>query len=338
MSSLRLRLRGFTLIELLVVIAIIAVLVALLLPAVQQAREAARNSQCKNNLKQLGVALHNYHETFGSFCDLRGGPNDSRNGDSSGLVRLLPYIDQQAIYNRIAERTTPPVCWDANFLPWASQIPSLLCPSAPLPTSNPVGGVKLKSYHFCVGTTITDNFAGATNGLFQFSFNGYKRLRDCTDGASNTIAMSEKGLGLPAGRSLIGLSAWNVPGVATNPLACLALVGSDQKYVASASVSTWPQGSLWPFGHPHWNAFTTIIPPNGPSCTSHNNDNLSNANGIYTPNSYHTGGVNVLMADGAVIFVSENIDAGNYGSGSPPNYGVWGAMGTANNNDKVGAL
>lgn len=331
------RARGFTLIELLVVIAIIAVLVAILLPAVQQAREAARNSQCKNNLRQLGIALHSYHETFGSFCDLRGGPNDARNGDESGLIRLLPYFDQQTIYSRIAERPTPPVCWDGAFPPWATQIAMLLCPSATLPTTNPVPGVKLKSYAFCVGTT-TDNFDKATNGLFQFSFAGYKRIRDCTDGASNTVAMAEKGLGQPTTRTLIGNSAWNVAGVTTNPLACLALVGGDQKYVASASVSTWPQGSLWPFGHPHWNAFTTIIPPNGPSCTTLNNDNLSNASGIFTPSSFHTGGVNALMADGAVIFVSENIDAGNYGVGTPANYGVWGAMGTVSNSDKVNAL
>ena len=129
----RLLRRGFTLIELLVVIAIIAILIALLLPAVQQAREAARRTQCKNNLKQLGLALHNYHDNFGRFCPSRGGPNDgaNRNGDQTGFVRLLPYMDQDAIYRQIRQDSnTVPVCWDGAFLPWTTQINMLLCPSS----------------------------------------------------------------------------------------------------------------------------------------------------------------------------------------------------------------
>src|SRR5262249_6699496 len=139
---------GFTLIELLVVIAIIAVLVALLLPAVQQAREAARRSQCKNNLKQLGLALHNYHEQYKVFCNSRGGPNDGsgRQGDESGMVQLLPFIDQAPLYQQIPS-TVPNVCWDTGFAPWRAQIGVFLCPSAPVPI--PQGApVALKSYKF----------------------------------------------------------------------------------------------------------------------------------------------------------------------------------------------
>ncbi len=318
---------GFTLIELLVVIAIIAVLIALLLPAVQQAREAARRTQCKNNLKQLGLALHNYHDVFGMFCDLRGGPNDGagRGGDQCGFVRLLPYMDQAPSYNMIPQNNTVPVCWDGNFKPWNTQLSVLLCPSSlPATLQNSVAA---KNYHFCVGTTINDNYAGATNGLFQFSQKGYKGLRDCTDGSSNTIAISERGGGVQNSRSIIGNAAYGIGGIDTNPTLCKALLGPNQTYSTGTNVSSWGQGSLWPFGHAHWSAVTTVLPPNSPSCVN-SGDNPSNGWGIHTPTSYHTGGVNVLMGDGSVRFVSNNIDAGNYGAGSPASFGVWGAIGT----------
>ena len=319
---------GFTLIELLVVIAIIAVLIALLLPAVQQAREAARRSQCKNNLKQIGLALHNYHDVFNKFCDLRGGPNDGagRGGDECGFVRLLPYLDQAASYAQIPQNNTVPVCWDGTFVVWRTQLQVLQCPSS-LPTTLQ-SNVAAKNYHFCVGTTINDNYAGATNGLFQFSQKGYKGMRDCTDGSSNTIAVAERGAGVQGSMSIIGNAAYNVSGFDTNPTICKALQGANMTYNTGTSVSSWGQGSLWPFGHPHWSAVTTVLPPNSPSCISIG-DNASNAWGIHTPSSYHVGGVHALLADGSVRFISNNIDAGNYGAGSPASFGTWGALGTA---------
>ena len=320
----RRRSSAFTLIELLVVIAIIAVLIALLLPAVQQAREAARRTQCKNNLKQIGLALHNYHDVFNKFCDLRGGPNDGagRGGDECGFVRLMPYMDQAASYATIPQTGSPPVCWDGTFVPWKTQIPGLLCPSS-LPTTLQ-NGVAGKNYHFCVGTTINNNYSGATNGLFQFSQKGYKGMRDCTDGSSNTIAIAERASGVPGTRSVLGNTAYGVGGIDTNPTICKAL-GVNMQYTAGTNVSSWGQGTLWPFGHPHWSAVTTVLPPNSASCITAD-DNPSDDWGIFTPNSFHTGGAQVLMADGAVRFVSNNIDCGNYGL---PNFGVWGALGTA---------
>ena len=331
----RIRKCGFTLIELLVVIAIIAVLIALLLPAVQQAREAARRTQCKNNLKQIGLALHNYHDVFNKFCDLRGGPNDGagRGGDQCGFVRLMPYLDHAPAYNLIPQNNTVPVCWDGNFAPWRTQMSVLLCPSS-LPTTLQ-SNVAAKNYKFCVGTTINDNYAGATTGLFQFSQRGYKGLRDCTDGASNTIACAETGAGVQNSRSIIGNAVYGIGGIDTNPTLCRATMGANQTYVTGTNVSSWGQGSLWPFGHAHWSAVTTVLPPNSASCINIG-DNASNAWGIHTPTSYHTGGVNVLMADGAVRFVGNNIDAGNYGAGSPASFGVWGALGTAAGNETVG--
>src|SRR5438270_5363122 len=138
---------GFTLIELLVVIAIIAVLIALLLPAVQQAREAARRSQCKNNLKQLGLALHNYHDTFSKFPLNRvGGRNPNATfpatfGNVSWLAMLLPNIDQAPLYNLInfSDQTNQPRCiigdgtngQPGNLVARRTAVPGFLCPSNP---------------------------------------------------------------------------------------------------------------------------------------------------------------------------------------------------------------
>ena len=329
----RVRRGGFTLIELLVVIAIIAVLIALLLPAVQQAREAARRTQCKNNLKQIGLALHNYHDVANKFCALRCGPNDGagRGGDQCGFVALMPYLDAQAAYNMIPQNNTVNVCWDGSFKPWNTQIQALLCPSSQPTTLQ--GSVAAKNYHFSVGTTINDNYAGVTNGLFQFSQQGYKGMRDIPDGSSNTVAVAEMGAGVQGSMSIIGNSAYGIGGIDTNPLICKATMGPNQKYVAGTNVSSWGQGSLWPFGHAHWSAVTTVLPPNSPSCEPFG-DNPSNAWGIYTANSYHVGGAQVLMADGSVRFVSNNIDCGNNGVGG--SFGVWGALGTVNGSEVVG--
>ena len=334
---------AFTLIELLVVIAIIAILIALLLPAVQQAREAARRTQCKNNLKQLGIALHNYHDTFLRFPALRMGPNDAANrqGDQTGLIYLLPYLDQAPLYNQIPQDGTVPVVWTTTFQPWRNTVGSaVLCPSSFIPNSGSGvtanGPLGMKSYNFCVGTTINDNYAGATNGFFQFgvTIGGYKGLRDATDGASNSIMMSEAVIGNPGSRLILGQSAIGVAGFDTNPLLCLATVANKQ-YIGGTGISTWGRGTLWAFGHPHCSAMTTVLPPNGPSCMP-GGDNPSNQWGIFSASSYHTGGVHVVLGDGAVRFISENIDCGNYGSGAAPNFGTWGALGTIRGNETVG--
>jgi prepilin-type N-terminal cleavage/methylation domain-containing protein len=143
MSERRTRVRGLTLVELLVVIAIIGVLVSLLLPAVQAAREAARRMQCGSNLKQLGLALHNYHDTYGTFPYRQGGTGQPAPGEGGpgngnaggGFIVLLPFFEQGPLYDQIAADGFGPRPWDANYAPWQVGISTLVCPSDQAPVT-----------------------------------------------------------------------------------------------------------------------------------------------------------------------------------------------------------
>jgi prepilin-type N-terminal cleavage/methylation domain-containing protein len=339
--------KGFTLIELLVVIAIIAILIALLLPAVQQAREAARRSQCKNNLKQFGLALHNYHDTYNKLPAGRGMWNyaSNRRGDYTAAVALLPYLDQAPMFAAIdaagqagaAPYTgAPPHPYTCNATTpyWVATLPVNVCPSDPDGTANNNCG--RRNYKFSAGTTVINNYSGATNGAFAHSWapQGTKGLRDFIDGTSNTILMSERCQGINTVNEVKSRSVFTFTGLDTNAAQCLATVGPNNTY-GSGTLSSWAPGSLWAFGNPHWNFITTIMPPNGPSCYQ-GADNPSNAPGIFTPSSRHTGGVHVLLGDGAVRFISDSINCGNFGSGTPVSFGVWGALGTINGNESIG--
>jgi prepilin-type N-terminal cleavage/methylation domain-containing protein/prepilin-type processing-associated H-X9-DG protein len=358
---------GFTLIELLVVIAIIAVLVALLLPAVQQAREAARRSQCKNNLKQIGLALHNYHDICNTFPSAHGGttggpsntqPNNG--GRLSGIVMLLPEMDQATLWNQISSTMTtsggtyPPMGpapwnWDSPiYPPYTVQLPVLRCPSDKYAGWNnfPYGKT---NYAFNFGDTVTSNtsmpFAWWTpepRGMFYY--NSKLGLSDCRDGSSNTLALAE--MALSQDKNTIWGNIAQGGGSAASPLTCKNMAGTNHYYLSSNTQDL--RGSDWVDGGLQFSGVTTILPPNNPSCMT---DGNSADPAIVSSTSRHSGGAHAMLCDGSVRFISENISAGNpalqdvysatgqTGAGSSnlqSPYGIWGALGTRNGGEPLG--
>ncbi len=204
---------AFTLVELLVVIAIIGILVALLLPAVQAAREAARRMQCTNRLKQLALADHNYHDVYKCFAPMRTGTGPPGSGNANrdvnnhtlgGFVCLAPFYEQQAVYDYAKTRNFAPMAWRTTYGTWTVRIPTLLCPSDEEIMLAPFGN---NSYKMCLGTTVWDNASynrtHSTNGIaYILHWNKrdrdkrrISRIRDVRDGTSNTILLSERRMG-----------------------------------------------------------------------------------------------------------------------------------------------
>ncbi|HEY2250437.1 MAG TPA: DUF1559 domain-containing protein [Planctomycetaceae bacterium] len=353
----RFRHRAFTLIELLVVIAIIAVLVALLLPAVQQAREAARRSQCKNNLKQLGLAIHNYHEAQ-SCIPLGSGSNGGPGGRrQSGLVGMLPFLDQEPLYNLCSAGGTAAsvngttnyvgfnwVPWDNNHKAVRARIPLFLCPSDGALTNDAnKGGC---NYRFSRGDTSWDHCSqwngngGRNRGMFVGGTgnSGMRTFADVTDGLSQTIAMSERIKVKTGGNSVMSGVIAKGPGQSTyvsNPSACLAQVNGQGVYTVTIGAYG---GERWADGQSIYTGFTTIVGPNRPSCTDPRNSDQND--GVMDPTSLHAGGVHVLMGDGAVRFINNSINTGNTSlpvvtSGVSP-YGIWGGLGSISGGETGG--
>nr|WP_228030294.1 DUF1559 domain-containing protein [Gimesia benthica] len=282
------RKRGFTLIELLVVIAIIAILIALLLPAVQQAREAARRSQCKNNLKQIGLALHNYHDNFRTFP-----PGDVRRTYGSGvqswttsqlgwIPRILPFLDQAPLYNKINWEMEHGVSAAPNNSLRREKLPVVRCPSdssrQPSSTYGPT------NYMACRGTgaSSTSNRYGSV-----FAQNSNMRIRDLEDGTSNTMMVSETF----ASARLCS----EQPSGGVCPTACTSYTGGAQ------------QGFSWMWAQVYESHYYgTVYGPN--SSTPDCGGGSSTTAALLAARSKHTGGVHVLMADGAVRFGSDSID------------------------------
>ena len=352
----RLRGRAFTLVELLVVIAIIGILVALLLPAIQAAREAARRGQCANHMKQAALALHNYHDTYKTFVFGHGGTNGPGHPQPtpiqtnwacrSGWTSLAPFLEQQSWFDEISGAVTigsntyqpwGPYPWNGGYVPWRTQFPTLLCPSDGNAPNKPANAIGRNNIVFCQGDRPTGGmWQTNTRGVFGYLWGN--PMSKITDGTSTTIALGERCVGTPPttmnggpirSRTAFPVGAW------APPSACLALQGTATNYVTSVQTKNY-QGHRFTDGRGVRNLFVTAIAPNGPSCMQNYGDWHY---GYYTASSYHPGGVNVAMADGSVAFISDSIETGDPTRSpvraGPSPYGVWGALGTINGGESI---
>lgn len=334
---------GFTLVELLVVIAIIGVLVSLLLPAVQQAREAARRMQCVNHMKQIGLGLHNYHDTHLAFPSIKGGP-DYSGSTSTGLIyrmgpypRMASFLEQQAIYEEAMSVVSVPT-YSHPIQDY--EIPILLCPSDI--TSGALEGTTGKlNYAFCVGDNRInqDHTGNHRHSRGMFSIYSWPTFADIVDGTSNTIAVSE--FIRPASHGDFG-DIVNLGGTFTLSECVASYDHSSKQYTGSSWLAA--RGWRWHDAFVAFSVFQTLLPPNSPSCSSTSGWSASTGSqyGVYSASSRHPGGCNVMMADGSVRFIAETIDAGSLSTAIPTttqtgasNFGVWGALGTKSSGEAV---
>lgn len=354
---------GFTLVELLVVIAIIGVMVGLLLPAVQAAREAARRMQCGNNMKQLGLGLHNYHAAYNTFPGAMEGTLANGRRTNLNLVGILPFVEQQALWEEISNPMaiqtngsaqappfpamgTNPGTDGPTYRPWATQVSTYRCPSDPTTLT----GAAQTNYGNCFGDGIrsagrpADGSWGDTGGQRGvFKVRKSTKFRDILDGTANTVAMGEmcvadQARGIRSYQANLTDAIWVWP---PTPIRCTTgthINPADPTKFAAAT-GLWGRGRRWADGHPHSTAVGTAVPPNSASCSRQaQGDEWDFAASV---SSYHQGGAHALMADGAVRFITDSIDTGNSASapvsanagvylpaGTKSPYGLWGALGS----------
>lgn len=367
--------RGFTLVELLVVIAIIGILIGLLLPAVQAAREAARRMQCTNNLKQLSLSVHNFHDVnkhFPPICQ-----NNSKFSRISWMIMILPYMEQAQAWDEYAsggkiylktpgaysDDRTDATCegykaapWDWSVSTWYANVPSLHCPSDGNTFDTAaqwfpgrsnyrasLGDASIASCYFnpdghkSRGPFMVNNGNGTSQTV--------RDIAAITDGTSNSVMLGE----LLTHRTTAGSDEQTLDihtGILTGknpqwPSTCLGYVDPDNpnQFVSSAVTRPW-LGRRWCDGMYVYSSCNTILPPNSVNCLYSTSDAERT---IMTPSSRHPGGVNISMCDGSIRFVSDTIDCGDSsldndlyrGKSTKSGYGVWGAMGSINGGETL---
>jgi prepilin-type N-terminal cleavage/methylation domain-containing protein/prepilin-type processing-associated H-X9-DG protein len=314
---------GFTLVELLVVIAIIGILIALLLPAVQAAREAARRAQCTNNLKQMALALHNYHDSYNIFPRYN---QVAAIGTHAGYaysvhVKLLLYIEQQPLYEKI--RTTSKNFYEncspnIDTIAKSSPVAGYTCPSD-MPYPDFLGNC---NYPVSAGSNIAWGIDPARqNGVFRF--HDETTMASITDGTSNTIMVGEHLTGdadsnayRPTTDVVAGLK-WtgNNQSTSQGPITAAAIEKAGKECHDNPSPHSPTSGARYVRGLNSYTVFNTLAPPNWkyPSCmTATDGSAAGSSSGIYAARSRHPGGVNFALADASVRFISETIDLATY--------------------------
>lgn len=342
---------GFTLLELFIVFVAIAILIGMMLPAVRRVRDPARRSMCQNNARQLMLGLLNYETQHGHFPAAMGSPDllaIAGHPDAnrlSGLVAILPFIEQNQIWETITnpaqfEETSflaLPAPMRADYPPWQTEIPTLLCPSSQRRESD----FGQSNYAFCIGDVAKNiHSPDGVRGAFACRLNS--KIDEMVDGTSNTIGLAE--ISTASGRSSVSNYAIGQPrSMLENPGQCFDLIKSDNRnFNREVELGSPGRGGCWADGAAGYSLFNTILPPNSPSASVGPGPVHD---GFYSASGSHSGIVTAAFVDGSTHSIATDIDAGDPTTSQldfeatdenfESLYGVWGALGSANGTEVI---